>query len=315
MRPGEYDAPPVIEDDPGPGDDHYHETEAPVGRPVEVRDDADARVTTDRLARWLGLQAARMGVLRPGRELIHPSVIAVYEAGGALPADSKLTHGLTDGERSRWVRELRRVGGQVPETSAPELPAVIAKLVQRHDIGTGTRYDMTLRADGKDYVLRDLLAVDLLSWERIRPIACDAGLVLPALKKGGGDLWTAEVKRAMEVREVRLMVPEESETVDMRHRMMEMAMAARRWEYSEDDPRPIGLALIERDTLIGWPREPMKNELRARIGRLSRVALPRAVSSLGWVAREWRYPGGSVHVWCCFKERWAAVIADPRNIP
>lgn len=305
--------PPIIEDDPGPTDDHYVGDTAPAGG--VLHDAEDAHVTEERLARWLGLQAAKMGVLRPGRELIHPSALGAYDAGAALPADTKLTHGLTEGQRSRWIRELRKVGGQLPETASPELPATIMRLVQRHDIGTGTRYDVTLRSRGKDYVLRDLLAKDLLSFEAIRPIACDACLVLPALKKGGADLWTAEVARAMESVEIRSMVPEESVTVDMRHRMMEMAMAARRWEYAPDDTRPIGLVHIVRGDLIGWPREPMKQELRARIGRLSNVALPRAVNSLGWAAREWKYENRSVHVWCTPTDRWAKVIADPRNIP
>jgi len=314
VLPNEYGAPPTIEGDPGPQDDHYV-VEADVHAAAVMRDETDTRVTEDRLARWLGLQAAKLGVMRAGRELVHPSMVAAYDIGAALPADTKLTHGLTEAQRARWIRELRKVGGQLPETSAPELPAVIARLVQRHDIGTGTRYDVTLRSRGRDYVLRDLLAKDLLSFEAIRPIACDACLVLPALKKGGADLWTEEVARAMESVEIRSMVPEESTTVDMRHRMMEMAMAARRWEYAADDTRPIGLVHILRGDLIGWPREPMKQELRARIGRLSNVALPRAVNSLGWAAREWKYENRSVHVWCTPTDRWAKVIADPRNIP
>lgn len=310
--------PAPVDDDPGPQDEHYSEPDE--GSTATFHDvpetDEEERVTDPVLARWLGLQAARMGVLRPAQDLIHPLAIGAYRTGADLPASTKLPHGLTESQRSHWIRELRRVGGRLPEKAGDvSLPATIVRMVQRHDIGTGTRYDVTLRSGGKDYTLRDLISKDLLEWERLRPIAFDARLVLPPLGKVERPLWLAEVARAMETVDVRAMVPEESETVDMRNRMLEMAVAARRWEYAPEDTRPIGLVHILRGELIGWPREPMKGELRSRIGRLSRVGLPRAVQSLGWVAREWKYENRSVHVWCTTQERWAKLLIDPRGTP
>lgn len=89
-------------------------------------------------------------------------------------------------------------------------------------------------------------------------------------------------------------------------------MAARRWEYSAEDTRPMGLVQILRGELIGWPREPMKVELRSRIGKLSHTNLPRAVESLGWAAREWKYESRSIYVWCTTQERWSKLIATRR---
>lgn len=75
--------PPYEPDDPGPGGD------CPFVPPVFVVHDGgaeDVRVTGETLARWLGLQAARMDVQRQGRELVHPSAIGAYERGAELPA-------------------------------------------------------------------------------------------------------------------------------------------------------------------------------------------------------------------------------------
>jgi len=298
--PGE--PPPLPEDDPG-----YDEMVPPRAAT------ADTRITDATLARWIGLQAAKYNVLRPARALIHPGALAAFQAGAELPASTRLPHGLTEAERSHWLRELRRVGGKTDEPAATDLPVTIVRLVQRHDVGTGTRYDVTLRANGKEYLLRDLIAADLLSFERLRPIACDARLVLDPLPKGGAKLWTAEVRRAMDEVQVRDMAPEESDAMDIRHRLLAMATAARKWEYAPDDTRPIGLSVIERGGLIGWPREPMQHELRSRMGKVGRVALRRATESLGWVAREWKYPGHGIYVWCCDMESWAKTLSESQR--
>lgn len=314
---GRNDVPPYLRDDedPGPGDEY-----APAGADVIQLHDraapqADTRVTDETLARWLGLQAAKYGVVPKARTLIHPSVMAKFEAGCDLPAITKIPHGLTDGGRAAWMRTIRAMGNRSDTPPATETSAQvsIARMVQRHDIGNDTRYDVTLRQGDDDYVLRGLSGEDLRTWERLAVRAMHARLMLYPLRRGEIEVWLREVARALGEMEVRTMTPEESTAMEMQHRLVEMALASRRWEYAPDDTRPIGLAHILRGGLIGWPREPLKNELRAKMGTLDRRAMTAAIEGLSWAAREWKYESRAIYVWCCAEETWANVVQSMKR--
>lgn len=270
-------------------------------------------VVDETLARWLGLQAAREGAIADARAWIDPSVVDAFEAGAGLPASTILRHGLTEARRKAYIRELQRLGSRRAPVATGALPASIVKIVQRKDVGTSTRYDMTLRSGkGKTVELRDLRATDILSWERLRPIACDARMVLPSLGRGEGGRWVEEVERAMESVEECEMAPEESEAMEIRQALLEMAMAARPWTWTADDPMPVGLARIDRGPLVGWTRGPMQQEVRTRMGRVSRVALRRAIVSLGWVRREWEVETAYLRVWTMPAEDWPALVRTSR---
>lgn len=312
---GDNGPPPREDGDPGPGDDSFIGGAEVISFHDRVEMQPKSLVTDETLARWLGLQAAKFGVVSKARALIHPSVMSKFEAGCDLPAITRIPHGLSDGSRSAWLRTIRALGvrSDAPPSTDMSAQVTIARMVQRHDIGNDTRYDVTLRQGDADYVLRGLSGEDLRTWERLAVRAMHARLMLYPLRRGEIEVWLREVARAIGEMEVRTMTPEESTAMEMHHRLMEMALAARRWEYAADDTRPIGLAYILRGGLIGWPREPLKNELRARMGTLDRRALTAAIEGLSWVAREWRYESRAVYVWCCAEEQWAKVVQSTKR--
>ena len=192
----------------------------------------------------------------------------------------------------------RRLGGeQEKRRKVPPLPVEILGMVKRPDVGTATRYNVTLRKGEREAVLRDLCASDLLTWSRLRPIAMDCGMVLHNLENGQAAKWLEAVEAALDAAVVVPLTPEESEAGEIIDVIGDIIDNAREWEWSEDDRQPRGIALINHDGMRGWTRGPIQDALRARIGRVSRVALSRSLSHLGLVRADWRIETAYVRVW------------------
>ena len=264
-------------------------------------------ILTPQDARWLGRQAARRDRVDAGRLLVPPALARDYDEGADAPDYPPVRPGILDETARR--RLLRALGGTAPERTEREVPplaASIARLVQRADVGTATRYDRSLQAGARVVELLDLRASDLLDWAALRPIALDARLVLPRLAKGQADLWLAEVERAIAEVEVRQLEPEGSEAMECRDLLLQLAEASRPWEPSEDEPTPRGLVAIVRGGQIGWPRGLLLREVRSHLGRVSRVALHRACVSLGWESADWRCEALYLRVWHTDAAAWEA---------
>jgi hypothetical protein len=195
-------------------------------------------------------------------------------------------------------RLFRALGGDPePKKRALPLPIAIVDLVRRPDVGTHSRYDLTIARGTRRAILRDLVASDLLTYSRLRPIALDAGLVLAELSQGQGALWIAEVERAMASARIVPLAPEESDTGELIEALEEVMASAREWAWSEEDTYPRGIARITQAGYEGWTRGPLLDALRARYGRLSRVALSRALGHLGLARADWRIESGYLRVW------------------
>ena len=268
--------------------------------------DLDGVLTFDADAIWLGWHAARIGVVDLARAYVPPNYRDRYDEGATLPDDLRVfAAGLSEADRKRLLRTLHAIGGPKKDEEAGPKPLAVSivSIVQRQDIGTATRYDLELECAGRTAKIADLRASDLLAWERLRPIALDSCLVLPRLGKGQGDLWIAEVQRAMDgVRQVE-QDPEDSEAMELRELLADITASARLWVPSEDEPYPVGVARIEYDGWTGWTRGPLIREARAHLCTVGRVALRRARESLGWRAAQWNIKIGStgqevyVRVW------------------
>lgn len=258
------------------------------------------------IARWLGHHAARRGCFAAGRSLVPDDLHAAYD-DGAIGADSDPQARspqvrLTQARRKVWLRAIEaaadpRPAEQITSARVDPLPATILHLVQRADVGTATRYDLTLGPAASPVVLRDLRGADLLTWERLRPIALDARLVLPSLTKGQRPLWLAEVQRAVAGAECVQLDDEDSDAMEIRSILRQLTEAARTWTWTEEDTYPRGIARILYAGLDGWPRGPLVREVRAALGRVSRVSLRRARADLGWVSRDWRIETAYLRVW------------------
>ena len=98
-------------------------------------------------------------------------------------------------------------------------------------------------------------------------------------------------------REVARQDPEDSEAMEVRQLLADITSSARLWTWSEEDPYPRGIARVEHDGLVGWPRGPLVREVRAAMGAVSRVALRRAREALGWRAYDWRLETAYLRVW------------------
>lgn len=280
--------PAWLDDAPHPGDkdapnrDNIHVLRAPP-------------VLSPAAARWLGVTAARLGgqAIEAGRELAVDALEA-YEEGLAMPEGARVPCPVSDAERKSLVRRLGKEAA-----TEDVLPVTITHLRQRKDIGTATRYDIRIVMAGRPEAdLRDLRAVDLLSWYRFRIIAADARLVLPPLSRAGAPAWMEAVQAAMDTAELAELSPEESEAMEIRAIVSDLIDSARAWAWAEDDAYPVGLVRIEDTGRHGWPRGPIMRELRVRLGKVSRVATSRAVLSLGLTAQEWRVGERSIRVWC-----------------
>lgn len=259
-------------------------------------------ISDDALARWLGSQANRRGCIAAGRCLVERAVLPAYEEGAALPESVVVRVRLTDTLRRAWVRRLEAVAAAASATprgrrELPPLPVRIVRIVQRSDVGTATRYDLTLADQDGETLLQDLRAMDLLTWHRLRPIAFDARMVLPPLSKGQAALWHDEIGQAMRSAEHASLCDEESEAMEIRGILRDLSESARGWAWSEEDPYPRGVARIEHNGAVGWPRGPLLKEVRAQMGKVSRVALRRARVDLGWNAADWRIETAYIRVW------------------
>lgn len=263
----------------------------------------DENLISDEMnARWLGNQAARRGCVAAGRSLVDPSVMGAYQEGAAHAETSSHRARLTDAERKSWIRRLEAVAAATsrqPQArrEPPPLPARIVRVVQRADVGTATRYDLTLSGEDGEITLQDLRAADLLTWSRLRPIALDSLMVLPSLSKGQGQLWHDEVRRAMREAERGVLGDEDSEAMRVRAILRDLSSSARKWEWSEEDDKPRGVARIEHNGWTGWPRGALTKEVRAHMGSVSYVAFRRARASLGWSEAEWRIETARILVW------------------
>lgn len=295
--------PPFDPDDPGP----LVSWEV---KPTTRVTPAVATLITDVLsARWLGSSAAEAGVADECRPLVDPSIVGEYDLGVSMPGAVRAPASMEPKERQRLRRVIKARGGEKERGDPPSaLPCAIVSIVQVADIGIDTRYIVTLEAKGRRAHLRDLKASDLLNFERVRPIALDARMVLPRLAKGQDSLWLDEVGRAMDVAEVVDADEEGTEARELRQRMSDIARVARTWTYGEDTPRPEGIMRVAHDGRVGWTRGPMLDELRRVSGSLNRTALRRAREALGWSAEEWQIPTGEdrvfVRVWGCKADEW-----------
>ena len=256
---------------------------------------ADASEITPAVAAWLGWQAARLGRVDEGRDLVPADLMGHYDGGADLPESISM---MCPGGENLRRRLLRRLGGDPePKRTVRPLAVSIVGMVRRPDVGTATRYNVTLERDGRRVVLRDLVASDLLTFSRLRPIAMDAGLVLAELEKGQARLWLAEVERATDSALVVPLAPEESEAGEILDTIAEIMADAREWTWSDDDTYPRGIALVRHDGMEGWTRGPVQDAIRARLGRVSRVALSRSLAHLGMVRADWRIETAYVRVW------------------
>ena len=265
------DPPAWLDDAPHPGDE-----DAPTRGTVHV-----LHTLSPATARWLGVTAARLGgrAIEIGRELAGDAQGA-YDEGLALPRGARVPCPISDAERKSLVRRLGKA-----QADEGVLPVTITHLRQRKDIGTATRYDVRIVMAGRPEAdLRDLRAVDLLSWYRFRIIAADARIILPPLTRAGAPAWMEAVQAAMDTAELAELSPEESEAMEIRAIVSDLIDSARGWTWAEDDTYPVGLVRIEDAGRQGWPRGPIMRELRVRLGRVTRVATSRAVVSLGLVA-------------------------------
>jgi len=250
---------------------------------------------TPAIAMWLGWQAARTGRTDEGRALVPDEVIESYDKGVGLPDGVGMICPAPEALRRRLMRRLG--GDPEPRKQIPPLTITISELVRRPDIGTGTRYNVTLQRAERKATLRDLVASDLLTWSHLRPIALDAGMVLANLEQGQVKLWLAEVERAMDSAQVVPLLPEESEAGEIIDLLSEAIDAAQLWEWAEEDPYPRGVARIEWQGMVGWTRGPIQDALRARLGKVSRVALSRSLAHLGLARLDWRIETAYVRVW------------------
>jgi len=253
-------------------------------------------------ATWLGHQAARRGRISEGLSLLPHEYEAPFLAGTSLPEDLTIGCPLGDNAKRRWLRHLGGDTEREPERKAKLLAVRITRAVRRVDVGTATRYDIWLRRTKEqdpvvDYELRDMLANDILIWNRLRPVALDAGLVLAPLAKGQAILWLEEVERAIACARVEHLEAEESETMELVTVLRDLTESSRPWTWSEDDPYPRGLARIEHDGKAGWVRSVLLREVRNQLGRVSRVAMRRARVHLGWQSADWRIETAYLRVW------------------
>ena len=250
---------------------------------------------TPAAATWLGWQAAKMDRLEEGRDLVPVSLEEHYEKGVTLPDDISV---MCPGGENMRRRLMRRLGGDPePKRRAPPLEVSIAGITQRKDVGTSTRYDVELIKGERSIMLRDLLAGDLLTWSRLRPIALDCGVVLQNLEQGQVKLWLAEVERAMGSARVVKLSQDESEAGEILDVLQDIMADAQTWEWADDDPYPRGIARVVFGEMEGWTRGPMQDAIRAKIGRVGRVQLARALRSLGLSRREWKVESAYVRVW------------------
>jgi hypothetical protein len=251
---------------------------------------------TPAVATWLGWQAARLDRIDEGRAVVSPDLADAYERGVALPEEMSV---ICPGGENLRRRLLRRLGGDTdPKRRVPPLEVVIAGMVQRRDVGTATRYDVTLRRGDRSVTLRDLVASDVLTWSRLRPIAMDAGMVLSDLEKGQARMWLAEVERAMGSARIVQLSPDESEAGEIMDVLRDIMEIAQTWEWSEDDTYPRGIARVVLDGKEGWTRGPIEDAMRAKLGRVGRVQKSRALAAMGLSRAEWRYGAAYVRVWC-----------------
>ena len=255
-------------------------------------------------ARWLGYQAKKRNAVGRGRRLVSEDRLDDYDAGANAADGVTFRPGMLDEAARR--RLLRALSAPVDEEDGPPpLPIILEQIVQRLDVGTATRYDLTLSAGPKVFTLSDLRATDLLRWENLRPVALDARVVLPPLKKGQAAAWLAQVQRALSAATVEEQEPEDSEAMEVRALLRDLATTARPWSWSEDDPVPHGIARIEYQDMVGWPRGALTREVRAQLGQhASRVAFRRARESLGWRARDWKIETAHVRAWCIDAAKW-----------
>jgi len=254
---------------------------------------------TPALATWLGWQAARYSRIVEGRRLLSAEMWPPYDIGLSLPEDMSVLCPGGDSVRRRWLRKL---GGEaVPDRREPAVQALAARIVsatRRQDVGTATRYDVTLRKGDRVVELRDLRAADLLSWQALRPIALDCGIALPPLVRGQGKLWMQEVENALEDARTVPLAADESDAGEIIVLLEDLTRHAREWQWSEDEPYPVGIRKIIHHANVGWPRGIVQKEIRAELGRVSRVAAARARRHLGWVEAEWKIETASIRVWC-----------------
>ena len=258
---------------------------------------------TAELARWVGGQAERRGRYDDGLTLVPEELVPSYVEGAQVaridPRPIRAPAEVDEPRRRRLLRLLdarhEAAGG---ERHAPPLEVAVVSARQRRDIGTATRYDLVLGLHGQECDLRDLRAGDVLDYRRLRPIALDAArLALPGLRRGQGPLWDAAVQGAMASAEVVELEPGQSEALEIREALSDAIEAAHPWTWSDEDPYPRGIAAITYHSQTGWPRGPLLREVRAAIGRVSRVALSRACRSLDLTAREWRVETAHLRVW------------------
>lgn len=250
---------------------------------------------TPAIATWLGWQAARKDRIDAGRGIVPEVMAEHYDRGVELPEEVSMTCPAPEPVRRRL---LRRLGGDPePQRRVPPIGVSIVEMVRRPDVGTGSRYNVVLDRGGKRASLRDLVASDLLTWSHLRPVALDAGMVLASLEQGQAALWLAEVERAMGSATVVPLTPEESEAGEIIDTLSEIMEAAQEWVWAEDDAYPRGIALVKHGGREGWTRGPMQDALRARLGRVSRVALSRSLAHLGLVRADWKIETAYVRVW------------------
>lgn len=250
---------------------------------------------TPAIATWLGWQAARKGREDEGRDLIPESMEPSYDAGRALPDDMSV---VCPAPETLKRKLLRRLGGEPDrKRKVKPLDVKIVGMVKRPDVGTATRYNVTIQKGDRAATLRDLCASDLLTWSRLRPIAMDAGMVLHNLERGQAVKWLEAVEAALEKAVVVPLAPEESEAGEIIDLISDIISSARPWEWSEDDQHPRGIALVVHDGVKGWTRGPIQDVLRAKLGRVSRVALSRSVRHLGLARADWRIGSSYIRVW------------------
>lgn len=258
--------------------------------------DAPDPAITPAIAAWLGWHAARKGRTEEGKELIPEEMLPSYEMGTDLPEDISMTCPAPEPLRRRL---LRRLGGPPePRRKAPPIEIEIVELVRRPDIGTATRYDLVLRKGEKRARMCDLRASDMLTWSRLRPIAMDSGMVLPPLERGQASQWLTAVEKALEGAASVPLAPEESEAGEIAEIVTDILETAPTWEWSDEDPYPRGIARVVNDGREGWVRGPIMDAIRTRLGKVSRVALVRALRHLNLRRAEWRIETAYLRVWC-----------------
>ena len=250
---------------------------------------------TPAIATWLGWQAARKDRVEEGRSIVPEEYEPSFDVGVALPEEVSVVCPAPDSLRRKLLRWL---GGE-PDKKRKTAPIDVSlgEITRRKDIGTSTRYDVELSRRGKSVVLRDLLAGDLLTWSRLRPIALDAGLVLPDLDRGQGKLWLLEVERAIEEATTVQLAPEESEAGEIMDVLLDIISDAPTWEWADDDTYPRGVSRVVKDDREGWTRGPVQDAIRAKLGRVSRVQLTRALRHMSLSRSDWRIETAYVRVW------------------